>query len=59
MKKIFIILFFIIASCGYQPLYKIEDAVDDIISQYKKKIIKDKTNCYNLKQMKKLKLNTK
>ena len=25
MKKIFIILFFIIASCGYQPLYKIED----------------------------------
>mgnify|MGYP003984646853 CR=1 FL=1 len=25
MKKIFILLFFIIASCGYQPLYKIED----------------------------------
>ena len=44
---------------GFKPLYKIEDAVDDIIYQYNKKIIKDKTNCYNLKQMKKLKLNTK
>ena len=44
---------------GFKPLYKIEDAVDDIIYQYNKKIIKDKKNCYNLKQMKKLKLNTK
>lgn len=44
---------------GFKPLYKIKDAVDDIIYQYNKKNIVDKVSCYNVKQMKKLKLDTK
>jgi nucleoside-diphosphate-sugar epimerase len=44
---------------GFKPLYKIKDAVDDIIYQYNKKNIVDKVSCYNVKQMRKLKLDTK
>ena len=48
-----------IIKLGFKPLYKIEDAIDEIIDQYNKKTIKDKESCYNLKQMKKLKLDTR
>jgi nucleoside-diphosphate-sugar epimerase len=47
-----------IIKLGFKPLYKVEDAIEDIIYQYNKKNIIDKINCYNVKQMKKLKLNT-
>ena len=42
---------------GYKPKYKVDDAIDDIISKYKEgKIIASK-NHYNVIKMKKLKLN--
>ncbi len=30
MKKIFILFFFIITSCGFQPLYKVNEGVNEI-----------------------------
>lgn len=44
---------------GFQPLYKAEDAINEIIYAYKNKLIKDNISCYNVKQMKKLNLKIK
>ena len=44
---------------GFKPLYKAEDAINEIIYAYKNKLIKDNVSCYNVKQMKKLNLKIK
>ena len=46
-----------IIKLGFKPLYRVEDAINEIIDKYNKKKIKDNINCYNLKKMKKLNLN--
>ncbi|MAJ64408.1 MAG: NAD-dependent epimerase/dehydratase [Alphaproteobacteria bacterium] len=42
---------------GFKRLYSVENAIDDLIVKFNEKKIKNKLNCYNVKWMKKNKLN--
>ena len=43
---------------GFKPKYGVEDAIDEIIENFKTKKLEDKENFYTVKWMKKLKLDT-
>ena len=42
---------------GFKRLYSVSNAVDDLIEKFNEKKIKNNMSCYNVKWMKKNKLN--